>query len=92
MRRNEETDRVFRKDLALHRPRRCLGNSLLARAQDDGSRFVVDPNWPKLSPGKWVIGQVRGVCVGAQDHAFVANRDDLTDKEAEVGQQAPPCI
>jgi hypothetical protein len=43
-------------------------------------------------PGKWVIGQVSGVCVDAQDHIFIVNRNDMTDKEGEVAQQAPPYI
>jgi len=63
-----------------------------AQAQDGGAKFVVDPNWPKPLPGKWVIGQVSGVCVDAQDHVFIVNRNDMTDKEGEVAQQAPPYI
>jgi hypothetical protein len=62
------------------------------RAQDGGAKFVVDPNWPKALPGKWVIGQVSGVCVDAQDHVFIVDRDDMTHKEGEVAQQAPPYI
>jgi DNA-binding beta-propeller fold protein YncE len=76
----------------------CLG--LLAalgvvgrvQAQGRGPKYMVDPNWPKPLPGKWVIGQVSGVCVDAQDHVFIVDRNDMTDKEAEVAQQAPPYI
>ena len=67
----------------------ALGIVGRARAQDGGTKFVVDLNWPKPLPGKWVIGQVSGVCVDAQDHVFIVNRNDMTDKEAEVAQQAP---
>src|ERR1700690_1544835 len=63
-----------------------------AQAQGGGAKFVVDPNCPKPLPGKWVIGQVTGVCVDAQDHFFIVNRNDMADKEAEVAQQAPPYI
>src|SRR5271170_8193274 len=63
-----------------------------AQAQGPGPQFVVDPNWPKPLPEKWVTGQVSGVCVDAQDNVFIVNRNNITDKEAEVAQQAPPFI
>jgi len=50
------------------------------------------PTGRKPLPEKWVIGQVSGVCVDAQDHVFIVNRSDMTDKEAEVAEQAPPYI
>src|ERR1700675_4595841 len=70
----------------------ALGIVCRAQAQASGTKFVVDPNWPKPLPRKWVIGQVSGVCVDAQDHVFIVNRNDITDKEAEVSRQAPPFI
>jgi hypothetical protein len=70
----------------------AMGTVYRAPAQGRGPKFVVDPSWPKPLPGKWVIGQVSGVCVDAQDHVFIVNRNDMTDKEAEVAQQAPPYI
>src|SRR5271170_1402700 len=70
----------------------ALGVVCRVQAQGRGPKFVVDPSWPKPLPGKWVIGQVSGVCVDGQDHVFVVNRNDMTDKEAEVSQQAPPFI
>ena len=70
----------------------ALGIVCGAQARDGDAKFVVDPNWPKPLPGKWVIGQVSGVCVDAQDHVFIVNRNDMTDKEGEVAQQAPPYI
>jgi DNA-binding beta-propeller fold protein YncE len=63
-----------------------------AQAQGPGPQFVVDPTWPKPLPEKWVIGQVSGVCVDAQDNVFIVNRNDMTDKEEEIAQQAPPYI
>src|SRR5580692_5844126 len=70
----------------------ALGVDCRAQAHPDSPKFVVDPNWPKPLPGKWVIGQVSGVCVDAQDHVFIVDRNDMTDKEGEVAQQAPPYI
>jgi DNA-binding beta-propeller fold protein YncE len=55
-------------------------------------RYEVDPGWPKPLPGNWVTGQVSGVCVDSHDHVFIVNRNDMTDKEAEISTQAPPFI
>ncbi|MGH9355499.1 MAG: hypothetical protein ACRD10_05155, partial [Terriglobia bacterium] len=69
-----------------------LGPVISARAQTIAPKFEVDRTWPKPLPHKWVVGQVSGVCVDAQDNVFIVNRDDITEKEAEVAQQAPPFI
>jgi hypothetical protein len=66
--------------------------SVSVQAQGRGPKFVVDPSWPKPLPENWVTGQVSGVCVDAQDNVFIVNRNDMTDKEAEIAQQAPPYI
>jgi DNA-binding beta-propeller fold protein YncE len=63
-----------------------------AQAQSESLRYEVDPTWPKPLPENWVVGQVSGVCVDGQDHVFIVNRNDMTDKEAEVSRQAPPFI
>ena len=76
----------------------CLGLVVLsvalcrAQAQSSTLKYEVDPTWPKPLPENWVTGQVSGVCVDGQDHVFIVNRNDMTDKEAEVSQQAPPFI
>ena len=33
-------------------------------------RFEVDPLWPKPLPNHWIMGNVIGVTVDAQDHLF----------------------
>jgi hypothetical protein len=48
----------------------ALGVDCRAQAHPDSAKFVVDPNWPKPLPGKWVIGQVSGVCVDATGSRF----------------------
>jgi DNA-binding beta-propeller fold protein YncE len=63
-----------------------------AQAQSNTLEYEVDPAWPKPLPEKWVTGQVSGVCVDGQHHVFIVNRNDMTNKEAEVSQQAPPVI
>ena len=76
----------------------CLGLAVMlgaicrAQAQSSTLKYEVDPTWPRPLPGNWVAGQVSGVCVDGQDHVFIVNRNDMTDKEAEVSRQAPPFI
>jgi DNA-binding beta-propeller fold protein YncE len=76
----------------------CLGLFVVSvalcrtQAQSSTLKYEVDPTWPKPLPQNWVTGQVSGVCVDAQDHVFIVNRNDMTNKEAEVSQQAPPFI
>ena len=40
------------------------------QAQSNMPEYEVDPFWPKPLPNRWVIGQVGGVCVDAQDHVW----------------------
>ncbi len=54
--------------------------------------YVLDASWPKPLPEKWITGQLGGVCVDAHDHVVVVNRRDITDEEAETGEQAPPIL
>ena len=57
------------------------------QAQSNMPEYEVDPFWPKPLPNRWVIGQVGGVCVDAQDHVFILNRQDLVDEELDAGIQ-----
>src|SRR5271166_2234056 len=76
----------------------CVGLLVLfaafypALSQSGAPKFEVDPSWPKHLPENWTTGQISGVCVDDQDHVFIVNRNDITDKEAEIAQQAPPFI
>jgi hypothetical protein len=64
--------------------------------------FEVDPTWPKPLPNQWVLGQVAGVAVDAQDHVWIIHRPgSLTPQEigaaldpptAECCVPAPPVI
>ena len=40
-------------------------------AQGLAPKFVVDPFWPKPLPNRWILGQVAGVAVDAQDHVWI---------------------
>ena len=65
---------------------------VLCAAGAKAPKFEVDPAWPKPLPNDWVLGQVSGVCIDAQNHVFIVNRRDITDKEAEIAKQAPPFL
>jgi hypothetical protein len=69
-----------------------LGSCQYSMAQSSAPEYQVDPSWPKALPENWVTGQVSGVCVDSQDDVFIVNRENITDKEAEVAKQAPPYI
>ena len=55
-------------------------------------KFEVDPFWPKPLPGRWVTGNVGGVCVDSQDHVFILSRADLTPREQKNAESSPPVI
>src|SRR5215510_2804422 len=53
--------------------------------------FEVDPLWPKPLPNHWVLGNVIGVGVDANDHVFIVHRNDTFDARNEIGAaQNPP--
>lgn len=73
------------------------------QAQTGVPKFEVDPYWPKPLPGRWVTGEIGGVCVDSQDHIFVVQRvsdvggmdghlEGLTGDELNAGQAAPPVL
>jgi len=55
-------------------------------------RYAYDPSWPKPLPERWVLGGLGGVCVDAQDHVFLLNRQDVLEGDLNAGQLAPPVI
>jgi len=55
-------------------------------------RYTVDPSWPKPLPNQWVLGGLGGVCVDAQDHVFILNRQDVADGDLNAGRLAPQII
>jgi NHL repeat-containing protein len=63
------------------------------RAQGDAApKYEVDPNWPKPFPDRWVIGGLGGLCVDANDHVLILNRQDVLDADLNAGHLAPPMI
>lgn len=53
-------------------------------------RFAVDPWWPKPLPNDWILGQVAGVHVDADDRVWIVQRPrTLTERELGASQQPP---
>jgi DNA-binding beta-propeller fold protein YncE len=46
----------------------------VAAMQTAAPRFEVDPSWPKPLPNQWIVGEVSGIAVDAQDHVWVLQR------------------
>src|SRR4051812_42360800 len=55
-------------------------------------KYEADLSWPKPLPDKWVIGGLGGLCVDAQDHVLILNRQDVLDVDLNAGKLAPPMI
>jgi len=73
------------------------------RAQAGVPTFKVDPYWPKPLPGRWVTGEIGGLCVDDKDHVFLVQRvndvggmdghlEGLTNDELNAGTAGPPII
>jgi hypothetical protein len=52
--------------------------------------FRVDPFWPKPLPNNWILGQVGGMAIDAQDNIWVFQRPrSLTDDEKGAALTPP---
>jgi DNA-binding beta-propeller fold protein YncE len=57
---------------------------------DSVPQFEVDPFWPKPLPYDWILGQVSGVAVDANDHVWIVHRPgSITAREAGAVQTPP---
>jgi hypothetical protein len=70
----------------------CVAVSSAASAQSRAVRYEVDATWPKPLPNQWVLGGLGGVCVDAQDHVFILNRQDVADGDLNAARLAPQII
>jgi DNA-binding beta-propeller fold protein YncE len=60
---------------------------------DNGSGYRVDPFWPKRLPNNWILGQVAGLAVDANDHIWIIHRPaSLTPEEAAAAQTPPAAM
>ncbi|HLH38698.1 MAG TPA: hypothetical protein VKX39_06085 [Bryobacteraceae bacterium] len=53
-------------------------------------RFEVDPMWPKPLPNHWVMGNVIGVSVDAQDHIWIIHRQGSLEAMEDYAAPNPP--
>ena len=57
---------------------------------DSVPKYTVDPFWPKPLPNNWILGQVSGIAVDANDHVWLVHRPgSLTQREAGQVQNPP---
>jgi len=64
----------------------------VAFAQSRAVRYDVDVTWPRPLPNQWVLGGLGGVCVDAQDHVFILNRQDVAEGDLNAARLAPQVI
>ncbi len=53
-------------------------------------RFEVDPMWPKPLPNHWILGNVIGVSVDAQDHVWILHRGGSLERMESYAAANPP--
>jgi len=59
-------------------------------AAADLPTFAVDPFWPKPLPNDWILGQVAGIHVDADDRVWIVQRPrSLTERELGASQEPP---
>jgi hypothetical protein len=53
-------------------------------------RFEVNPMWPKPLPNHWLVGNVIGVSVDAQDHIWIIHRGAALERMETYAATNPP--
>lgn len=53
-------------------------------------RFEVDAFWPKPLPNHWILGNVVGVDVDADDHVWIVHRPGTLERMETYATQTPP--
>jgi DNA-binding beta-propeller fold protein YncE len=53
-------------------------------------RFEVEPLWPKPLPNHWIVGNVIGVSVDAQDHIWIVHRGAALERMEIYATTNPP--
>ncbi len=53
-------------------------------------RFEVDPMWPKPLPNHWLLGNVIGVSVDANDHIWIVHRGAALERMETYAAANPP--
>ncbi len=69
---------------------RYLTQASHAQQPNPAPRFEVDPFWPKL-PERWILGQVAGITVDAQDHIWLIQRPWSLNSDEKAGNPEAVC-
>jgi hypothetical protein len=56
----------------------------------EAPQFQVDPLWPKALPNNWILGQVAGIAVDAQDHVWIIQRPRTLSDDEKGATLDPP--
>ena len=64
--------------------------AVVEAASVQAPKFEVDPMWPKPLPNHWVVGNVIGVAVDAQDHIWIVHRGAALERMETYAAQNPP--
>jgi hypothetical protein len=64
--------------------------STVTAAATQAPKFEVDPMWPKPLPNHWVMGNIIGVSVDAQDHIWLIHRQGSLEAMELYGVANPP--
>jgi len=59
-------------------------------ATSSAPTFAVDPDWPKPLPNKWILGQVSGIAVDADDHVWLIQRPGSLTEDEKGAALDPP--
>ncbi len=66
------------------------GGAYAADAPKVYPRFAVDPLWPKQLPDNFIMGDLAGISVDAQDHVWVITRQKTLDTTDYLGAEKMP--
>jgi NHL repeat-containing protein len=55
----------------------------------DTPKFQIDPSWPKTLPNQWILGQIGGIFVDAQDHIWINQRPGTLDAREKRAATVP---
>ena len=55
----------------------------------DTPKFQIDPSWPKTLPNQWILGQIGGIFVDAQDHIWINQRPGTLDAREKRASTMP---
>ena len=60
------------------------------KASAEVPTFQVDPFWPNLPNDTWILGEVAGVAVDAQDHVWLLQRPRVLQDDERYAAMDPP--